>query len=127
MQLTLDYDDAAAGIVSASSGDGFPSPFAQGLQYGMENGGTDTDNLIALLQELKANRQRREYKQVHSQYAKRGRYIHVHTYASKQALNECGIHTRVGNVYSYNSTQCICMVLIHIAHIRIYTHTLAYT
>ena len=121
MQLTLDYDDAA-GIVSASSGDGFPSPFAQGLQYGMENGETDTDNLMASLQELKANRQRREYKQVHSQYAKRGRYIHVHTYASKQALNECGIHTRVGNVYSYNSTQCICMVLIHKAHIH--THTI---
>lgn len=85
MQLTLDYDDAA-GIVSASSGDGFRSPIAQGMQYDMEDGETDTDNLMALLQELKANRQRREYKQVHSQYAKRGRkYVHVHIYTSKQA------------------------------------------
>lgn len=79
MQLTLDYDDAA-GIVSASSSDGFRSPFAQGIQYGMESGETDTDNLMALLQELKANRQRREYKQVLSQYAKGGRYVCTYTY-----------------------------------------------
>lgn len=73
--LTLDYD--ADGIVSASSSHGLGSPFEQGMKYGMEEGEADADDLMVLLQELKANRQRRVYPHPYSQYAKGKRYAHT--------------------------------------------------
>ena len=83
--LTLDYD--ADGIASASSSNGLGSPFEQGMEYGMEEGEADDDDLMLLLQELKANRQERVYLPPHSQYAKSKRYAHTqHVYKGMYEL-----------------------------------------
>lgn len=87
----LGNDDSLGRHAAAASGGGLDSTLEQGMMHGREEDDADPgyDDLMALMQELKANRPKRVHHYTHSQYAKGRRYACMYTHCMCAHTYEC--------------------------------------